>query len=326
VIAGRLLHADGRLEESDRRYADARKLADESGLNTLAAVWLAELRCDQGRAREALELLRFQPSVADEVDQLLTTRHRQLALARAHMMLGQVSDALSALDKVTVEMGAAELAQVGPDGANLRAKILVSMGKLEAADEINRRELDSAREANLRPLLEASLIGLAESRFAAGARRSSMRYVGEAVRARVGPYSFQWRQLGRTRLLKARLQLAAGKIGRAQITARELVADSVRSGDAVRALGAKLLEAEAMALSGAMVDSTAVGEALKRGPDVLGGESWRLTARLARLTRNAGWSALAKQQLERLIQASGSHAAGVRTAANAYLERLDSPA
>jgi hypothetical protein len=127
-------------------------------------------------------------------------------------------------------------------------------------------------------------------------------------------------------LLQARLELAAGKIERAQTAARELLAESTRSGDAVRTLGARLVEAEAMALSGAVVDSTAVGEALKRGPDVLGGESWRLTARLAKLTRNAGWSALAKQQLERLIQASGSHAAGVRTFANAYLERLDSPA
>jgi DNA-binding SARP family transcriptional activator len=326
VIAGRLLHADGRLEESERRYADARKFADESGLNILAAVWLAELRCDQGRAREALELLRLPPSAADDVDQPLTTRHRQLALARAHMMLGQVSDALAALDVLAVEVGAAELAHLGPDGANMRAAILVSMGELEAADEINRQELDSAQEAHLRPLLEASLIGLAESRFAAGARRSSMRYVGDAVRARVGPYSFRWRQRGRTRLLQARLELAAGKIERAQTAARELLADSTRSGDAVRTLGARLVEAEAMALSGAVVDSTAVGEALKRGPDVLGGESWRLTARLAKLTRNAGWSALARQQLERLIQASGSHAAGVRTFGNAYLERLDSPA
>ncbi|HEX3507850.1 MAG TPA: BTAD domain-containing putative transcriptional regulator, partial [Candidatus Dormibacteraeota bacterium] len=32
VIAGRLMHADGQLEESERRYSDARKLVDESGL------------------------------------------------------------------------------------------------------------------------------------------------------------------------------------------------------------------------------------------------------------------------------------------------------
>ena len=324
VIAGRLLHADGQLEESERRYAEARRLADESGLSTLAAVWLAELRCDQGKAREALELLRLLPSAEDEGDQPLTVRHKHLALARAHMMLGQVSEALAALDVLTAEVGPAELAQVGPDGANLRAAILVTMGELEAADDINLRELENARETHIRPLLEASLIGLAESRLAAGARRSSMRYLGDAVRARVGPYPFRWQQRGRTRLLQARLELASGRLERAQTAARELLADSTRSGDAVRAVGARLLEAEAIAASGGSVDSTAVGEALKRAPDVLGGESWRLTARLAKLTRNAAWSALAKHQLERFIHTSGSHAESVRTAANAYREHLES--
>ena len=95
VIAGRLLHADGQLEEAERRYADARTFADESGLTLLAAVWLAALRCDQGRAREALELLRLAPSASAHVDQPLITRHSQLARARAHMMLGEVSEALA---------------------------------------------------------------------------------------------------------------------------------------------------------------------------------------------------------------------------------------
>ncbi|MDQ6721069.1 MAG: AAA family ATPase, partial [Candidatus Dormibacteraeota bacterium] len=203
VIAGRLLHAEGRLEEAERRYADARSLADESGLTTLAAIWLAALRCDQGRAREALELLRLPPSAADDGDQPLITRHRQLARARAHMMLGQVSRALSALDVLAVDLGAAELPQFGPDGANLRAAILVTMGELEAADAINLKALEGARAGHHRPLLEASLIGLGESRFVAGARRSAMRYVGDAVRARVGPYPFRWQQRGRTRLLQA---------------------------------------------------------------------------------------------------------------------------
>jgi DNA-binding SARP family transcriptional activator len=325
VIAGRLRHAVGQLGEAERRYADARRLADEGGLTALAAVWLAALRCDQGRPRDALELLQLPPS-ADEADQPLTTRHGLLARARAHLMLGQVSEALSALDVLAAEVGPAELAQVGPDGANLRAAILVTAGELEAADEINLKALDEARAGHLHPLLEASLIGLAESRFAAGARRSSMRYLGDAVRARVGPYPFQWQQRGRTRLLQARLELAAGRVERALTGARDLLADSIRSGDAVRAAAAALLEAEALAASGADIDSSAVGEALKRSADVLGGESWRLTARLAQMTRNTSWAALARRQLADLIQASGSRAESVRAFANAYLERLSSSA
>jgi hypothetical protein len=200
------------------------------------------------------------------------------------------------------------------------------MGELEAADEINLKELDGARIAHLRPLLEASLIGLGESRFVAGARRSSMRYVGDAVRARVGPYPFRWQQRSRTRLLQARLELAAGKIERALTAARELLAESTRSGDAVRAVAAKLLEAEVLAASGAEVDSKGVGDALKRSAEVLGGESWRIAARLAGLTGNPAWAALAERQLEHLIQASGPHAASVRTFANAYMERLSGTA
>ncbi|MDQ6877788.1 MAG: hypothetical protein M3082_08835, partial [Candidatus Dormibacteraeota bacterium] len=256
----------------------------------------------------------------------MITRHRHLARARANMMLGHVSEALSALDLLAVEVSLVELAHEGPDGANLRAAVLVTMGELDAADEINLKELDGARVAHLRPVLEASLIGLAESRLAGGARRSSMRYLGDAVRARIGPYPFRWQQRGRIRLLQARLELAAGKFDRALTSARELLAESTRSGDAVRALAARLLEAEALAASGEAVDTKAIGDVLKRSADVLGGESWRLTARLAKLTRNTGWSVLAERQLEHLIQASGAHGTSVRTVADAYRERLASTA
>jgi tetratricopeptide (TPR) repeat protein len=321
VIAGRLLHAEGRLDDAERRFSDARKLADDSGLNTLAAVWLAALRCDQGRAREALDLLRPPPSHPDELDQPLIARHRQLARARAHMMLGQVSEALAALDILNVDVAAAEIPQFGPDGANLRAAILVTMGELELADEINLKALEDARAGHVRPTLEASLIGLGESRLVAGARRSSMRYIAEAVHTRVGPYPFRWHQKGRTHLLQARLELAAGKFERALAGASELMVESTRSGDAVSALAARLLEAEVMAASGAEIDAKVVGEALKRAADLMGGESWRITARLAKLTHNAGWGVLAERQLEHLIESSGSHAEKVRTFADSYRER-----
>jgi hypothetical protein len=300
-------------------------VADEGGLSTLAAVWLAALRCDQGRARDALQLLQLPQSATDDLDQPLTTRHRQLTLARAHMMLGHVAEALSALDRLSLEVGAVEFAQFGRDGANLRAAILVTMGDMEAADVINLKELEEARAGHLRPLLEASLIGLGESRLAAGARRSSMRYLADATHARVGPYPFRWQQRGRTRLLQARLELAVGKFERALAAARELRVESSRSGDAVRECAASLLEAEAQAASGAAVDLEAVGDALKRSAEVLGGESWRLTARLAQLTGNAVWAALAERQLEQLIGASGLHGDGVRRSAKAYQERLAEP-
>jgi DNA-binding SARP family transcriptional activator len=322
VIAGRLLHADGELEEAEQRYAVARKLADEAGLTTLAAVWLAALRCDQGRAREALELLRLTPSSADEDDQPLTVRHRQLARGRAHMMLGEVADALSALDGLSAEVGPAELAQVGPDEAHLRAAVLVSAGDLEGADEINVKALGVARTDHVQPVLEASLIGLGESRLVAGARRSAKRYLGDALRAGVGPYPFRWQQSGRARLLQARLELAAGKVERALKAARALQADANRSGDAVRALAARLLEAEAQAASGEVVDSKSIGDALLQSAEVLGGESWRLTSRLARLTQNKEWAALAERQLERLIEASGSRGDLVRRFADTYMERI----
>jgi hypothetical protein len=196
------------------------------------------------------------------------------------------------------------------------------MGELEEADQINLKELGTARAAHLRPLLEVSLIGLAESRLLAGARRSSSRYLGEAVRARVGAYPFKWLHRGRTKLLKGRLELAAGRFDRALAVARELLADSTQSGDVVHAVYARLLEAEILVASGAGIDTRAVDSMLKNAPDLLGGDAWRLTARLAKLTGNAGWVALAARQLERLVQASGGHADGVRSFAQTYQERL----
>lgn len=322
VIAGRLLHADGHLEAADNRYSEAGRLADESGLTRLAAVWLAALRCDQGRAHDALELLRLPPSGVDDSDQPLTARHRQLARARALTMLGRVSGALEALDELSAEDARAELTEGGPDGANLRAAILVTMGELEAADEINLKELGNARATHLRPLLEVSLIGLGESRLVAGARRSASRYLGEAVRARVGPYPFRWLHRARTRLLHGRLELAAGKFARALLVARELLADSTRSGDVVHAVAARLLEAEALAASGAAIDPKAVGALLKSSTDVLGADTWRLTVRLAHLTGNAAWKVLGQRQLEQLVQASGARGRDVRKFGAAFQERM----
>jgi hypothetical protein len=62
---------------------------------------------------------------------------------------------------------------------------------------------------------------------------------------------------------------------------------------------------------------------LKNGSDLLGGDAWRLTARLAKLTGNTSWESLAARQLERLVQASGWRAAGVRSFAQGFQERLD---
>ena len=322
VIAGRLFHADGHLEAAEKRYSEARRLADESGLPTLASVWLAALRCDQGRARDALELLRLPPSGVDDSEEPLTARHRQLARARALMMLGQVAPALEALAALSADPARAELTDGGPDGVNLRASILVAMGELAAADEINLKALAEARAAHVRPVLEVSLIGLAESRLVAGARRSSSRYLGEAVRARAAPYPFRWLHRARTRLLRGRLELAAGKFDRAVLAARELLADSTRSGDVGHAVAARLLEAEALAASGSKIDTKAVGAMLKNATDLLGGDAWRLTARLAKLTGNAAWAGLAERQREQLIHASGTHAPNVRRFAEAFEERL----
>jgi tetratricopeptide (TPR) repeat protein len=241
------------------------------------------------------------------------------------MMLGQVEDALQALDQLSPDDGKTEFAEGGPDGANLRAAILQSMGELEAADQINLPELGSARAANLRPLLEVSLLGLAESRLLAGARRSASRYLGEATRARVGAYPFKWFHQGRIRLLQGRLELAAKRFDRALALSRELLADSTQSGDVVHGVYARLLEAEALAASGADIETRAVDSMLKNGSDVLGGDAWRLTARLAKLTGNSGWESLAARQLERLVQASGGHAAGVRSFAQGFKERLGRP-
>jgi hypothetical protein len=78
-----------------------------------------------------------------------------------------------------------------------------------------------------------------------------------------------------------------------------------------------LLEAEAMAMSGVAIDTNAIGEVLKRAGDVLGADAWRISARLARLTGNAGWEALAERQLGHVLQGSGPHAAALRAFAEA---------
>jgi len=83
-------------------------------------------------------------------------------------------------------------------------------------------------------------------------------------------------------------------------------------------VAARLLEAEVLATSGAEIDTKGIGEVLKRAGDVLGAEAWRITARLARLTGNVVWEALAERQLEHAIQGSGSHGPALRAFAEAH--------
>jgi hypothetical protein len=90
-------------------------------------------------------------------------------------------------------------------------------------------------------------------------------------------------------------------------------------------VAARLLEAEALATSGASIDTKAIGEVLKRAGDVLGAEAWRITARLAQLTGNSGWEGLAERQLEHVIQRSGPHAVALRAFAQSQKEPPSSP-
>jgi len=71
-------------------------------------------------------------------------------------------------------------------------------------------------------------------------------------------------------------------------------------------------------------EAATIGEVLKRAGDVLGAEAWRITARLALLTDNAAWEALAERQLEHVIQGSGSHATALRAFAQSEKERPSS--
>ncbi len=321
VVAGRVLHSEGNLADAELRYLEAGALADESGFTALNSVWLAALRCDQGRAKDALQLL-IGHGTAPHGDQPLAARHGHLARARALMMLGRVSEALNALDALDNEAGA-QLAEGGPDGVNVRAAVLLGIGELDAADLLNQRALEDARSGHRsRPLQEASLLGLAESRLLAGMRRASARYAAEAARTRVGAYPFRWSQVARAHLLKGRLELAAGRTDDTLATARALLLESGKTGDEVTLLVARLLETQALVVAGESINTAFVGELLASAADVLGAQAWRLTAELAHLTGNADWVALSGRQLERVLQASGEHEDAARRFAEAFRSRL----
>lgn len=123
IEQGLRLHQAGKLAEADRLYRSILDI-DPNDFNALQL--LGALRCDQGEAQQAVELIRHALMLAEDPV-------ARLNLGRAWHALGRHDEALAEYDH------ALALAPEHPAGHTLRGDLLVSFGRLEEAAEAYRR-------------------------------------------------------------------------------------------------------------------------------------------------------------------------------------------
>lgn len=137
----------------------------------IATAWLGSAYAQGGRPRDALALLlEAERKAAYRSGGLYNSIHHYMALARAHLAVGDLPSARTAIGR------AEEIAERAGELAHL-AEVLHVRGRIEAADPASdasaacdcyRRAVDIARARDLRPLIAHCLAGMAEACDAAG--------------------------------------------------------------------------------------------------------------------------------------------------------------
>jgi DNA-binding SARP family transcriptional activator len=320
ALAGRIRHSQGDLAGAADRLERAVELA-QGAVRPVASTWLGSLRVHQGRAGEALELLRPATRPGPALVHPFAAVHARLSTGHALALTGQAAEALAAFAEAEAEItrqGAGRFAGRAP---NYRAWVLRNLGAGGEAEELNGAAADVAGRDGLREPLAHALLDLATARLDGGDLDGA---AGLLERAGCGgePFVNRWRSDLRARLLGARLALATGAAEEAWAAAEGLRDDARAQGAGRYVALARLLEARSRAAAGERVDVDAVGDVLRRLDRLAGMEAWWLTAEAAAALGVDPWWAAADRRLAALAAAAGPYAGTLTRWAGTRLESI----
>lgn len=318
VLAGRVRHSGGELPTAEAHLTEALSAAAPE-IRGLAQVWLGALRNHQGRPHEAEELELRATLQPERLHHPFALFHGLFARAVALGMQGRIAEALTVIESTLTlaDRDGAQGLRFRPILLNTRSWLLRNVGLLGAAREANEEALASDGIGLLtgEPWYVAHL-DLADGALGAGDPDTAASLLGRIDDLDSWNGVMGWHQRQRLGLLRARMLLASCDItgdisgdatGEAAALARQVAEDAAARGTLRYRLLAEIVEVEALALGGAVIDHARVDAMLGELDMLAVPEAWWLTAHVAAATGVDRWWDDAERRAARIV-AAGSHA------------------
>jgi DNA-binding SARP family transcriptional activator/tetratricopeptide (TPR) repeat protein len=318
TAGGRTRHAAGDLAGAQVLLSEAYSLAEGADRVTVAA-WLGVLRAHQSRVAEALSLLRPAARGQVGVEQTAATLHALLFTGHAYALAGQPALALDALARYTAEVERRQVPRFAGRAVNFAGWVLRNLGAGPQAHDHHCEALEVGRRHGTAEVTIAALEDLAEERLDAGDADGAQSRLAQALALLQGDLVFGWRLELKHLLISGRVALARGDAGQALAGARELESRATALGVPRYVSVARLLRHRANRALGRPVDLTAVSADLDLLDASVAIEAWWWTGDVAADFASATWLDRAAERAGRLAGQAGSHADGLRSAAEQRL-------
>lgn len=318
AVAGRVRHAGGDLRGAEPMLSEAAAIS-EGPARAVPRVWLGVLRSHQGRAREALELLRAVTRVESGSERTSELMHALLFTAHAHALQGKPIDALEALRRYDVELGRREVPRFAGRASNFRGWILRSLGQWDRADDANEQAIDDLGRVDFPETVIAAHLDLAASALLRADAAAAEASLSRAAELFADNLTFGWRLDLRLQLERARLAVLVDEPHEAVARAADVAQIAETLGVPRYATVARLVVARARRKGGEPVDLEAVGRDIDTLERDVGLDAWWVAAEVARDFDLPAWKDRAAGILASLARAAGPEDVGLAAAAGRLL-------
>jgi tetratricopeptide (TPR) repeat protein len=312
-LGGWVALVSGNPRGAERRLQEALGTSSAGG-GRLAHSWMAWLRVNQGRAAEALVLV--QPAQRHAQDAYrFPNAYALMAATMAHATLGQPDQALQSIEELENDIERMDAQRWVPRPLNLRGWIARNLGEAQQADECNQAAIEASQGQGMAEPLANAMLDLASGSLMHHDLDRATTYVQQAEELAGTEHAFRWRQQFRSRLLRARCDLAAGNYAGASEQASTLAQAVGEIGVPRYEVQASLVEAMAEQRAGGAVDRGPVDRLLHRLKDLAGLEAWWITAEVATVFAEPRWDTLAHARVAELVKRAGPYASSLERAA-----------
>ncbi len=305
ALGGWVSLVSGDLTGAETRLEGALGSAPETS-GRMAESWMAWLRMNQCRPNESLRLVNNQYGRG-----LATYRfpnaYALMAATMSLAMLGRVNEALATLDELDAVVARLGAVRWIPRTLNLRGWLARNMGEPGLGDEFNDAAMDAAGGPAMGEPRANALLDLVSGRLLSGDLSAAASRLADAERLAEGDHAFRWRHQLRARLLRSRLDLAAGEPEGALGAAATLAVDAATLGAPRYEVQAQLVEGVARHRAGLEAEPLVLEQLLGRLGEVAGLESWWITAEVSEEFGVTKWEDLARARVASLLKQAGPY-------------------
>jgi DNA-binding SARP family transcriptional activator len=324
AVGGRTRHAAGDLAGAEAQLGEALSLAHGTERVT-AAAWLGVIRSHQGRADDALALLR--PATRGELgaEHTSATLHALLFTGHAHALAGRPALALAAFTRYDAEVERRQAPRFGGRAVNFSGWVLRNLGAQAEGLDLHREALEVGRRQGTPEVVIAALQDLAEHSVHAGDADGAQSLLAEALTLLDGDLVFGWRLELRQWLVSGELALLRGAAEQARGLGCKLAERAGALGVPRYLSAGRLLRYRADRVLGVPLDLDAVAADLDLLDGAIAVEAWWWTGEVAAELGVPAWLDRAAERAERLAANAGPHADGLRRALAARMRGWESP-